>query len=185
MKEVILTVGPQGAGKTTFCEKIIQAHPEIKYISRDAILVEMYDVSPHMLGSDECELGLAKMYDELQRELEEPGDTRIIIDCWCATKKERKAIIERIKFFDEGTHTIGAWHFITPEEKYLEWWEVKYGPAWTMTVAMNTFAYRQYADKIEHSEGFNFIKEINLLKPPCFVHLFTPLVTDEEIPIRY
>ena len=42
MKTVILTVGPRGAGKSNFCNQIVQSHSEIVLVSRDAILIELF-----------------------------------------------------------------------------------------------------------------------------------------------
>ena len=40
MRTVILTVGPRGSGKSTFCKKVIQLDPSIMMVSRDEIIKE-------------------------------------------------------------------------------------------------------------------------------------------------
>lgn len=42
LKEVILPVGPQGSGKSAFCEKAVELDPNIVLISRDKILIELF-----------------------------------------------------------------------------------------------------------------------------------------------
>lgn len=42
MKTVMLTLGPRGAGKTTFCRKVVRARPEVAFVERDAVLVELF-----------------------------------------------------------------------------------------------------------------------------------------------
>lgn len=41
MKRVILTIGTPGVGKSTYCHKVVERHPEVAYLSRDDLAYEL------------------------------------------------------------------------------------------------------------------------------------------------
>lgn len=113
MKRVILTVGPQGSGKSTFCEGIAAAYPDIIIVSRDAILLEMFGsvwLSPH---TGEHYAGKEKMWKILSKHLTCDSAT-VILDCWNGSADERLAITNKLR--ELGANKIEAWRFTTPEE---------------------------------------------------------------------
>lgn len=117
MKRVILTVGPQGAGKSTYCEAVCRAHPEVVLISRDAILIELYGtvwLDSYSGGHLE---GERIMWRRVRQQLKEPNLT-LILDCWngAADRPEMTATLRRF-----GADWIGVWQFMTPLETACEW----------------------------------------------------------------
>src|ERR1035437_695399 len=96
MKQVILTVGPQHIGKSTFCNKVITLNPEITLVSRDSILTELFGSAYLDSYSSGHFIALEKMWEIMESHLKETDKT-IILDCWNGQNKERKTIIESIK----------------------------------------------------------------------------------------
>ncbi len=45
MKKVVFTVGPRGAGKTTFCKKVVASAAGIAFANRDEFLTGLYGKS--------------------------------------------------------------------------------------------------------------------------------------------
>ena len=170
MKRVILTVGPRGSGKSTFCEKVIAIHPEVVLVSRDAILLEMFgsvELSPY---AGDHYIGKMRMW-EIAAEYLKREDITIILDCWNGFARERYEITTNLRKL--GAEVIEAWYFVTPEETVIKWTlerePVKSGK-WAETTR------RMRADSCHHDyqlfhsqpvkpdQGFNAIHRINPLR---------------------
>lgn len=180
MKQVVLTVGMQGAGKSTFCEKVISQHSQVIIVSRDEILIELFGdayLSPYTGGHFE---GLDEMWKRIAQHLQAP-DITIILDCWNGFAEERQIITERLASL--GVDRIGAWYFITPLEENTEWFVAKRKArkgekyATWQEASDRGCAEHDYElfhqQPVETSQGFHFIVKINPLDPlPSFETLF-------------
>lgn len=111
MRRVILTAGPRGAGKTTFCKKVVEARPEIVLIERDAILIEMFgrtDLCPYTGGHQAASSRMMTLVKEtLKRE-----NITLILDTWNGYAEERRFITDKLFTFD--VDRIDLWLFTTP-----------------------------------------------------------------------
>ena len=119
MKRVILTVGPQCAGKSTFCEKVVAAFPEVVLVSRDKILMRMFG----KVYLSSYSGGHFAAWDELWREMDghlgELFGRTIILDAWNGPPEDRRSIGEKLRA--RSVTRVEAWHFVTPLQTYLDW----------------------------------------------------------------
>ena len=120
MRQIILPVGPQGAGKTTFCKKVIAKHPEIQYISRDEILIELFGTVYLEKYTGQHFQGIEKMLRVVEQELLKPNIT-LIVDCWTGDSNEREMLTSIFRL--NGAKSVIAWHFTTTEEICLDWFK--------------------------------------------------------------
>ncbi len=118
MKRVILPIGPQYAGKSTFCQKVATHFPEVAYISRDKILIELFGTVwlSHYDGGHFA--GLKKMWEQVS-ELFERSDFTLILDTWNGPTRDRIEIVNKLR--ELGATNIVGWHFVTPLDACIEW----------------------------------------------------------------
>lgn len=186
MKQVILTIGPQHIGKSTFCNKIIDSHPDLTLISRDGILVELFGspyLSPYTGGHY---IGYEVMWERIEEHLKK-NEVTIILDCWNGPDNERKNIVEKLRLL--GVDTVGAWYFITPRETCLEWeiekveqkkdWRNEEWRIRKLAIAKENFLehYDHFYKNAHPGEEFDFIVKLNPLAPPTFDTLFSSIPT--------
>ncbi len=119
MTHVILTIGPQWAGKSTFCEKVIALDPSINLVSRDKILIDWYGTvwldsycGGHVAAYE-------KIFKEVKRFVHPGSDNLLIVDCWNGTASERAGIVERLRGC--GVTKVFGWYFVTPRSQCLLW----------------------------------------------------------------
>lgn len=119
MKRVVLTIGPQYAGKSTFCEKVVAAFPEVALASRDKILMRLFG----KVYLDAYSGGHYAAWDELWKEvahhLGELFDKTLILDAWNGAPEERRNIVQKLRAM--GATRVDGWHFVTPLETCIEW----------------------------------------------------------------
>ena len=120
MKTVIMTVGPQGAGKTTFCEKAVVANPDIKLISVDTFFMEKFG----KLGFDPYTGEVHYAWDCFWGHLAEcvasmGSKATVLLDCWNPTKGARNRIRERLESY--GAERVVAWYFVTTTQTCGRW----------------------------------------------------------------
>ncbi len=113
MKEVFLTVGPRGAGKSMFCEKALELDPELVLISRDKILIELFGTTGLSPYTNDHVIGWKKMEKVVQSILKRIK-VQIILDCWNGFPEERRNLTEFLRTC--GAEKITAWYFVTSEE---------------------------------------------------------------------
>jgi len=127
MREAILTVGPRASGKSDFCEKAVAANPEVVFISRDQILVELFgdtSIDPYLGGHL---YAMDQMWRTIEKKARLTPDLKMIVDAWNESSEERVRIIR--KFRDLGADRVAAWYFITPVNYVREWFWKKPGIA--------------------------------------------------------
>lgn len=145
MKEIILTVGPQGSGKSTFCEKVAVSDPDLVVISRDAILTELFGTAfldAYTGGHFHAE---EVMWRRVRNEIKTSSKSRMILDCWNGFPSERRKIVTHL--WNCGVKRIVAWYFVTPIEAVSEWFWKKPGVA------------RMSQMRELHGQGFTFFGE--------------------------
>jgi len=181
-KLAILTIGPQGAGKSTFCEEILRTHPEILSVSRDKILMELFGdvfLSPYTGGH---EIGYKVMWERVADCLTR-DETTLILDCWNGPREELKGICDALRSL--GVRTVGGWYFVTPEDACLAWRmkkvmaePAKEDPKWErfrQNSARDGFLehFRFFhSHPVDLSHGLDFLVKIDPLNPPPFDALF-------------
>ncbi len=85
MKRILLTVGPQGAGKTTFCRKIAEKNlPNVTYASRDEFLVERY--GKNAWNPDLVHIGMAEdvFLEKVKNNTQE--NEIVLLECFSCTE---------------------------------------------------------------------------------------------------
>jgi len=172
MKEVLVVIAPRCCGITTFCNKVISAHPEIALVATEN----------HGPPTDEA-------YERLQELLDQPGDQRIIFDCWNETREDREQITERLKWFDPQCRT-GGWVFTTPKGDCAKWHvEAEMargleGEGLARSLIKYKASYDRFHDNRPHGlEGFSFLVQVNAVRPPCFSNIFMPLIDGPYVPL--
>jgi predicted kinase len=122
MKRVILTVGPQYAGKSTFCEKVIARFSDVVLVSRDKILIRMFGTVWLNSYAGGHYAALDVMWKEVSSHFERTELT-LILDAWNGSAGERRAIVHKLRTI--GASRVDGWHFITPLNTCLRWREVR------------------------------------------------------------
>lgn len=161
MNVVILTSGPRGAGKSTYCRAVHVQDSEIKLVSRDDLLMRIYgktSFSPYTESSWEI---FEILYKEIKRFFRERKrgkrkNSIVIFDCWNGWPSERKEISRRLRTF--GVHKIVCWKFITPIDICEFWYKEREGDTW-----FSGRGYRLYhkTSKNIENDGFDIVYEIN------------------------
>lgn len=174
MSVVILTVGPQNIGKSTFCKKVLEMNPDTILISRDEILIEIFGsayLNPYEGGHY---IGYDIMWERIEEKLKTISGP-LILDCWNGPDKERDKIINRLRAL--SVTTIGAWYFITPLPKCLAWVIERFekekdwrNEEWRETkrrirTSSFTECYEFFYENANVGEGFDFVVRINPLEP--------------------
>lgn len=118
MRRVIVTVGPQGAGKSTFCERAIEANSHLALISRDAILIEMYGSVWQDPYTGAHHYALEEMWRRVRSVLERETVT-LLLDCWNDEVK-RQEIPRKLKG-EMRVDRVEAWYFVTPPDVCCRW----------------------------------------------------------------
>ncbi len=119
MKEVILPVGPQGSGKSLFCENAVVLDSNLVLISRDKILMELFGSVFLDSYSGGHYYASGVMWKKVRKHIRLTPEFRIILDTWNGTRQERAAIIQRLRKL--GVKRVVAWYFVTPVETVSEW----------------------------------------------------------------
>ncbi len=118
MRRVILTVGPQCAGKSTFAQSVVRAHPDVHIVSRDAILMELCGSIYADAYSGTHEAAWDILWRKLAARLENP-DVTIILDAWNGPPEERVRIAQKVR--EMRVDCLAAWHFVTPLDTNIAW----------------------------------------------------------------
>lgn len=168
MKRVIVTIGPQYAGKSTFCAEVVKAHPDVVLVSRDAILTEMFGspwLDPY---TGDHFVGLEKMWEIVVEHLKQPRIT-LILDTWNDSPRSRAEIAEKLA--QAGAERVDGWYFMTPLVSCVRW-SFKRDPIpvknrWSILrrrhrVRSYAEAYAAYHNQeIEREDNFHSVRRIN------------------------
>lgn len=156
MKTVILTSGPQGAGKSTFCQQVVAESLGTSLVSRDDYLLEKYGTTvfyTYCFSPTDIHKDLFKI---IKKELSQK-DT-IIFDCWNGYSFERKFLIKEMR--ELNVDKIVCWKFLTPLNLCKKWYfEREKSNYWKP----NYFTYHRLSQNIKE-DGFDSIRYINPLQ---------------------
>lgn len=163
MKTVILTSGPRGSGKSTFVDLVQKAHPDIKFMSRDKLLMEIFGktgLDPYL---GEHEYAKKVFQDKLKNVLAEKGNFKLIVDYWNGFSSDRQSLIKMFRRY--GAERVICWQFILPLDVCLGWFFKKSDSrGYTQDgISRDYKLYYQKARDIEE-DGFNAVYYINPLQ---------------------
>lgn len=180
MKTVILTIGPQGSGKSTYCNNVVAAHPDITLLSRDKLLEEMFGktwLDPYSGGHYVAMERLLEMVrDVLQTNSQ---DTTLLLDCWNGSESERKHLISKLR--DYGAEKIVGWYFVTPLNTTLRWFlerecavdSSKWQRDSNERICRNNYPlFHEFAEDVREGKGFDSVRIINPLQRLLFPYTF-------------
>jgi hypothetical protein len=169
VKRVIVTVGPRGAGKTSFCEQIVRHRPEVTLVSRDAIFKELFgkvNLNPYT-GDDFY--GLQVMWKRTGDYLNN-GAAVLILDTWNGSREARWDITYKLRSL--GAERIEAWRFVTPASHIVQWF-LKKEPEDRKSSPRILDDYRLYHSRpVELKQGFDAIHLINPLQQTLFSYSY-------------
>ncbi|MCP6726446.1 MAG: ATP-binding protein [Patescibacteria group bacterium] len=126
MREIIVTVGPQASGKSSFCERVVTLDPLIMLVSRDTILTELFGGTLLSSYTDAHMYALEQMWEVVEEQLKS-SSLKMILDTWNGSSDERHQIIRKLRYL--GADRITAWYFVTPIESVEAWFWQKPGIA--------------------------------------------------------
>lgn len=119
MKRVLLTSGPRGAGKSEYVKVLSMHHPEVAVLSRDDILLSLFNstaLSPYEGGH---EYALTVMFDRLKELLtKESSVGTVVLDCWNGTKGERANLLRKLR--ELGAEEVVCLYFVVPVDICVE-----------------------------------------------------------------
>ena len=174
MIQVALTVGPQGAGKSTFCENFIAEYPSVVLVSRDKVLIELFG-SAYLDEGGGHFIGKLRMWEIVIEHLKS-GCTKLILDCWNESCSDRQGITSRLRSL--GVEIVEGWHFITPPDVCMNWFLGEFSlknsrneERSKLIRKMDELAYQRCfnnynSEPVELEQGFDLIHQINSLAPP-------------------
>jgi len=119
MREVILTAGPRGSGKSTFCEKAIELEPSIIYVSRDKVITDIFGTDTLDPYTGAQEHAIKKMWEVVESILQSSEDVQLLFDTWNGFPSQRTFIIDKLR--EMGADRVVAWYFVTPVETVDRW----------------------------------------------------------------
>lgn len=180
MKTVILTVGPQGAGKSTYCERVIQTHPDIQLLSRDKLLKQLFGsvwLDPYAGGHY---YAMEQLWKHVRTTLERATDhTTLILDCWNGSLRERSLIVA--KLHEAGADKVIAWYFTTPLEQCVHWFvdrecedeeEEWKRQSRERSCRHNFHLFHMLASDVKQGIGFDHVRQINPTQLQLFPNIF-------------
>ncbi len=180
MKTVILTVGPQGSGKSTYCDKVATIHPDIILLSRDKLLNEMFGdtwLDPYCGGHY---VVMERLFEILSETLgTNTPQTTILLDCWNGSERERHQLLKKLR--DLGAEKIIGWYFVTPLATTIQWflrrecstnssdWEKE---SKEHMCRHNYQLFHEFASDVRNRKEFDIVRTINPLQRLLFPDTF-------------
>lgn len=165
MRQVILTVGPRGAGKTTFCQEIIKLRPEVVMIERDALFNELVRDTWQDPSLGNFHYGYKVMMKKVEEVLK-PDPVILILDSWTGDAIDRWRLIKNLR--QCGADRITAWYFVTAEDSVVSQFMKKSKFSQEDEVMRNIetrFCRRNYrvyhSHPVDLEQGFDDIELIN------------------------
>lgn len=123
-REVFLTVGQRGAGKSTFCERVLEYDSEVVLISRDEVIDELFGLG-FLCPKGGTRYAIDVMVQRVSELFESRGTVRLILDAWNGTSEERRHILKLLRRL--GADKVYAWYFVTPIDLVARWFWLKPG----------------------------------------------------------
>lgn len=173
MRTVFLTIGPRGAGKSTFCREVVAHRPDVTLLQRDAILVEFFGstmLSPYEGGHA---WAMHVLFERLERALV-PENATVILDTWNGLAGERRELVRVLR--NLGADEVIGWYFVTPEETVVRQFLEREGETALAAWGARAESYCRrdftffHAQEVSTDQGFDEIIRID----PTQLWLFSP-----------
>ncbi len=163
MKNIILTSGPRGAGKTTFSKQWIEEYPNTDYLSRDKLLIDLFgetSLNPYTTSPSQIHKLFMK---QVEQKVQNKSNSNIIIDYWNGFPEERRFLIDEFRKYD--IDKVICWKFITPKNVCLDWFMKKEDVEgyFLEGIARDYDLYHEMSKNI-HQENFDAVYLINPLQ---------------------
>ena len=163
MKTVVLTSGPRGAGKSTFVDAYASRSLDVRVLSRDKLLVDLFETTTLDRYSGGHYLASKLFLEQVEQALHASEDAKLIVDYWNGFSHDRRSLIR--EYTHLGAQKIVCWKFMTPKEVCVDWFMKKEDSAgYTTRMVKNDYdLYHQESQNIL-SDGFDQIHYINPLQ---------------------
>ncbi len=160
MKIAIITIGPQGAGKSWYSEERIAENPDWDYVSRDQIMKEL--LGPDCMGFNPYTNEHLYVFKEMWERVAAAAAgecSALILDCFNMGSAGRKNLCEKLRL--AGFGIIIGWQFITPMKLAVDQLIRRGGgESWTRSFMERDFKhYWEDLPKIE--DGFDSLIEVD------------------------
>ncbi len=175
MKEVriLVTVGPQGAGKTTFCEQLVKEVPGLAYANRDKFLEERYGKAAWNPYTGCMEEGLKEFYQHIASLVNE--NDVVLVECFHLGLAQFGYMMHQIRTeidYTSRSVVYEALQFTTPENVCVDWYVGRYKPEDNFVKHYADLARHNFKQfwRINHSfaEKFESVLEVDPSQPPLF-----------------
>lgn len=159
MKKVALVSGPRGSGKTTYVKRFHQAHPDIPYLIRDEVLMEMFGETSLPVGSIKHRHGRDEFCRRLEKALARK-DAYLVVEHWNELSGDREYLTRLFRNY--GAEMVICWQFVVSSETNAEWLWKKPGLENTplSLIVFNHEFYYMMAEEIEQ-DGFDRVFRID------------------------
>jgi predicted kinase len=177
MKRAIVTIGPQYAGKSSYCKRVMALKPALTYISRDEILTQMFGT----VWLDSYSGGHYSAWERMWKTVEQAYQvlpcvpTTVLLDAWNGGRTDRQEIANRLRGC--GVSHIEGWYFTTSVEQCMTWQDARDpyvpknpGSKWAeLSLSVRKSTYKGHYDFFHgqhiNTEGiFDRVREIDPLK---------------------
>lgn len=176
MKQVVLTIGPQYAGKSTYCEKIASERSDVAIVSRDKILIGMFGTVWLDSYTGGHTAALEAVWREVAMHLRSADAKKkmLIVDAWNGPPDERATMVQKLR--DLGAKNVVGWHFVTPLENCLAWSfekdPIEIKNEWSkirrdLRIKKYEWVHKTFCGWGIEKEGvFDKVRRLNALEPP-------------------
>lgn len=179
---VYLLVGQRGSGKSTFASTVKKQHPEVLFLNRDDILIEMFgSVHPDAYSGGHF-VAIKELYCRFTQITANQDESKTLLECFTGSFFERQVLIRDLRA--NGATKVIALYFVTPVELVRQWFWQKPGIAkmgdqkkrgqdvvyYSENAPSHDFeAFHDLARKIDIN-GFDEVIRIDPLNPPDIFH---------------
>ena len=119
MKSVIMTSGPRGAGKSTYCKRVLAENPDIQWISLDETMTRVFGYPWPDTDTGAWSVGYRIMMEDIALILKTNPSAIILADMWNGTCVDREALIRKLLL--AGADKVAIWYFTTPVDTSRKW----------------------------------------------------------------
>lgn len=164
MIKAYVTSGPIGAGKTTYCHRLLEANPHVGYIEFDQLAASLPHITglPYGVGYEELE---KIMLEEIQELLKGKKTYTIIVDRLNFSRSTRKELMD--KLYEFGAKKVHCLLFTTDVDTCIRWFNRKVNKnEYNLTEDKHRRHHNRFLDEARDIdlEGFTSVKRIDVKK---------------------
>ncbi len=170
MKQVFLTSGPRGGGKSTYVEELCRRRPDLTLVSRDQVMLELFGTvwfGAYSGGADH-DRGMQEVWRRLEVALK-PEGACVVFDCWNGFPADRRWLIEKLR--ELGADQVICLQFFVSVETCVRWYmrkpeQVRGG----LSESSIRCDYRLYYGQAQSigQDGFDHVIEVRPEEPELF-----------------